>query len=217
VTVIPAKENPLPFAETLLHSHPISDALDRCAYDRCVLLTGAAGSLKGIFTGLLFAKRKRQIIYVAPDVQSALNVWNDASLLVGENELVYIGERHTQKRSAVETLENNFAENADTLRTLLEEPVKLVVTDAETFLTAFPSQKEIRENSVHLERFASMKQEELIKRLAFGHASLAVSSSRAKKSPCAAASSTSSLSVSAIRYASSSSAMRSIQYASSIR
>lgn len=163
-----ARHQPQPFIQKIRDSRFISDALHSCITQQKTYLSGLDGSLKGIFAALLFEKKKAQIIYIAPDVTSAHNVWNDAAVVLREEHIVFIGDRHPQKNSAIQMLDNTFAGNADTLRSLLEEPNKLVITDVDAFLTAFPSQKDIRENSIHLERFASMKQDDLIKRFAYG-------------------------------------------------
>lgn len=117
---------------------------------------------------MLFTKRGKQFIYIAPDAYTAHQVWNDVSLVLGDDRVLLIGEPHKHKHAAKISVENLFAENADLLRSLLEEPVRFVVTDADSLLKAFPTQKHLRENSLQLARRSSMRQDDLVKRIAYG-------------------------------------------------
>ncbi len=133
-----------------------------------VALHGVAGALKGLLPALLFRKTRRQIIVICNDTDSALDTWNDALLLLGEEQTVFIGDRYTHSQKTVRHIDNTFAENADLLRSLNENPTRLIVTDSESLLQEYPSSEAIRENSLQIERLTMMKQDDLLKRLAFG-------------------------------------------------
>ncbi len=147
---------------------PILQAIDAWESEKEVAIAGLAGSLKGIFPAMAHQRFGRQTIAVAPDGEAAMHAWNDAAALLGEEKVIFLGERHPRKHVNIRTLDSTFAENADVLRSMVVDPLKMVVTDAETLLLTFPSKAEIREQSVTLERRALMKQEELVKRLAYG-------------------------------------------------
>ncbi|MCB2206384.1 transcription-repair coupling factor [bacterium] len=134
----------------------------------CLQLHGVHGSLKGILLAELFTRAERQIVVVAPDAAAAQELWNDCTLLLDEQRVLYIGERYSRMQKKIRNISSTFAENADALRSLTEQPVRLVLTDIHTVAQEFPSVKDIREQSVHLARGDTIPQLELIKRVAFG-------------------------------------------------
>ncbi|MBE0644391.1 MAG: hypothetical protein IH600_09960, partial [Bacteroidetes bacterium] len=134
----------------------------------CLQLRGVHGALKGILLAKLFERSGRQLVLIAPDAEAAQEVWNDASLLLGEERALYIGDRYSRVQKRIRNIASTFAENADALRSLTDEPLRLVVTDIRTVGQEFPSVRDIREQSVHLALGAGMEQLELIKRLSFG-------------------------------------------------
>ncbi|MDT8325457.1 MAG: hypothetical protein RRA94_15190, partial [Bacteroidota bacterium] len=144
----------------------IADALP--VQGACLQLRGVHGSLKGILLAELFTRSGRQLIVVAPDANAAQEVWNDCSLLLGEESVLFIGERYSRMQKNIRNISSTFAENADALRALTEQPLRLVVTDIHTVAQEYPSVRDIREQSVHLSRGDSFPQLELIKRVAFG-------------------------------------------------
>ncbi len=133
-----------------------------------VQLRGAHGSLKGILFAGLFRKIKRQMIVICPDPQAAQELLGDVEILLGEPEVLYIGERFSQLQKTIRNISSTFAENADALRSLAEQPVRIVVTDIQSVATDFPSVASIREHSVHLQPGMTTRQADLVKSLAFG-------------------------------------------------
>jgi transcription-repair coupling factor (superfamily II helicase) len=144
----------------------IADALP--APGACLQLRGVHGSLKGILLARLHERCARQLVLIAPDADAAQELWSDISLLLGEERALYIGERYSRMQKKIRNIASTFAENADALRSLTEEPLRLVVTDIRTVAQEFPSVRDIREQSVHLALGTGIEQLELIKRLSFG-------------------------------------------------
>ena len=134
----------------------------------CLQLRGVHGSLKGILLARLHERCARQIVLIADDAEAAQEAWSDIALLLGEERALYIGERYSRTQRKIRNLASTFAENADALRSLTEEPVRFVVTDIHTVAVEFPSVRDIREQSVHLTLGSGIEQLELIKRLSFG-------------------------------------------------
>jgi transcription-repair coupling factor (superfamily II helicase) len=132
-----------------------------------IYVKGLSGSLAGVFASQWHKRHERQLVVISHDNDLALEIWSDVSLLLGEERTVYVG---AQRRGAIDSrsLDNEFAEHADVLRNIAQSPARVVVTDAETYVRDFPSVQEISEQSVRLDRFASFKQDELVKRLAYG-------------------------------------------------
>ncbi len=87
--------------------------------------------------------------------------------MLGEERTVYVGA-HRRGTHDNRSFENEFAEHADVLRSIAQNPNRVVVTDAETYVRDFPSAEEITQQSVRLDRFSSFKQDDLVKRLAYG-------------------------------------------------
>jgi transcription-repair coupling factor (superfamily II helicase) len=159
---------PLPFIGAVRNAKVVTEFLQRAHDSKDNLsLQGMAGALKGLVPALLHKQEQRQIVIICNDTASALDAWNDASLLLGEDRTVFIGERSTNSQ-LTKTIDNTFAENADLLRSLTEDPKRLIVTDVDSLAMEYPSTESIKENSLHIERFMTMKQDELLKRLAFG-------------------------------------------------
>jgi transcription-repair coupling factor (superfamily II helicase) len=133
-----------------------------------VSVSGLAGSLKGLFAGMLFAKRKQQLVFVAADEVSANNIWNDALQLLPEEQVLLIGDQFTHTHTAMRSADSTLAVQAEQLRNLIADPVRLAVTDSMTFVQRFPSVKEVSSASVTIRRYDAMKQEDLVSRLAYG-------------------------------------------------
>ncbi len=157
------------FLDTL-RSADVFGTLTHALPDRggCLQLRGVHGSLKGIALTELFLRGGRQLVVVAPDANAAQEVWNDCSLLLGDQEVLFIGERYSRMQKKIRNISSTFAENADALRSLTEQPLRLVVTDIHTVAQEYPSVGDIREQSIHLNRGDTYPQLELIKRVAFG-------------------------------------------------
>ncbi|MBR9976709.1 MAG: transcription-repair coupling factor [Bacteroidetes bacterium] len=134
----------------------------------CVQLRGMHGSLKSILLAELFTRGDRQFVLIAPDAQNAQERWSDLSLLLGDEDVLYIGERYSRMQKTIRNITSTFAENADALRSLTDTPHRFVVTDIRTVTREFPSVKDIRAQSVHLKPGPCIPQLELIKRLSFG-------------------------------------------------
>ncbi|MDX9759478.1 MAG: transcription-repair coupling factor [Bacteroidota bacterium] len=134
----------------------------------CLQLRGLHGSLKGILLARLHERMARQVIYIAADTEAAQEAWSDIALLLGEERALYIGDRYSRVQKKIRNIESTFAENADALRSLTEDPVRFVVTDIRTVARDFPSVRDIREQSVHLRLGPGIEQLELVKRLSFG-------------------------------------------------
>ncbi len=134
----------------------------------CLQLRGVHGSLKAILLSKLYETAERQLVIISPDGSAAQEIWNDVVLLLGEERAHYIGERYSRVQKKIRNITSTFAENADALRSLTEEPQRMVITDMRTVLQEFPSVKDIRQQSVHLSKGESYPQQELIKRIAFG-------------------------------------------------
>ncbi len=133
-----------------------------------IQLRGAMGSFKSIVFAGVFRQLQRQVIVICPDVEAAQEIWSDAELLLGAGDVLYIGDRLSSMQKTIRNITSTFAENADALRSLTERPVRLVVTDVHTIGTQFPSVAAIREHSVHLHPGSAIRQEELVRSLAFG-------------------------------------------------
>ncbi|MFA6234018.1 MAG: hypothetical protein WC824_07490, partial [Bacteroidota bacterium] len=114
----------------------------------CVQLRGVHGSLKSILLARMFELSARQLVFIAADAEAAQEIWNDASLLLGEERALYIGERYSRVQKKIRNIASTFAENADALRSLTEEPLRFVVSDIRTVMQEFPSVRDIREQSV---------------------------------------------------------------------
>lgn len=134
----------------------------------CLQLQGIHGSLKSILLSRLFESQQRQLIILTPDSGTAQEIWNDVALLLGEERTLYIGERYSRMQKKIRNITSTFAENADALRSLTEEPLRVVITDMRTVLQEFPSVHDIRQQSVHLSKGEHFPQQDLIKSIAFG-------------------------------------------------
>jgi transcription-repair coupling factor (superfamily II helicase) len=131
------------------------------------ILRGVAGSLNGVLAAMHFAKHRAQTVIVCGDADTASDVWNDASLLIADEDLLFLGQTAAAARMTA-SLDNIFAEQADVLRSLTERPGRLLVTDAASALIEYPSARAIREHSIRLEFFMALRQEDFVKRLGFG-------------------------------------------------
>src|SRR5512143_2074162 len=116
---------PPPLLDTLSGYAPFLQALDAWQAEKEIHLTGLAGSLKGIFAAIAQRRFGRQTIAVASDGESAIHVWNDAAAILGEEKVIFLGERHPRKHVNIRTLDSTFAENADVLRSMVDDPSKL--------------------------------------------------------------------------------------------
>jgi transcription-repair coupling factor (superfamily II helicase) len=133
-----------------------------------VQLRGAAGSYISVVLAGCFSRIGRQLVVICPDAERAQEIWSDAELLLGAENVLFIGERFSPMQKAVRNISSSFAENADALRSLTEHARRFVVTDIHSVCTQFPSVGAIREQSVHLAPGSSMSQENLVRALAFG-------------------------------------------------
>lgn len=134
----------------------------------CLQLRGVYGSLKGILLAELYRRAAKQLVVIASDTAAAQELWNDVSLILGDAEVLYIGERYSRSQKQIRNITSTFAENADTLRFLTESPERVVITDIRTALQEFPSVQDIREQSTHIRSGQQIPQMELIRRVAYG-------------------------------------------------
>ncbi|HOJ05232.1 MAG TPA: transcription-repair coupling factor [Bacteroidota bacterium] len=144
----------------------LADALGSDA--RAVQVRGVHGGLKGILLASLFRRIGKQCVILCPDTHSALEVWNDVSVMLGEEDVLYIGEHLSTLQKKIRNISSTFAENADALRSLTERPLRVVVTDVDTLATEFPSVRAIREQSVSINAGLDFPQDNLVRALAFG-------------------------------------------------
>lgn len=134
----------------------------------CLQLRGVYGSLKGMLLSALFRRNARQLIVIAADTAAAQELWNDMSLILGDEQVLYIGERYSRTQKQIRRITSTFAENADTLRFLTESPERVVITDIRTALQEFPSVSDIREQSIRIRTGQQIPQMNLIRQVAFG-------------------------------------------------
>ncbi len=144
----------------------LADALNADA--RAVQVRGVHGGLKGILLASLFRRIGKQCVILCPDTHSALEVWNDVSVMLGEEDVLYIGEHLSTLQKKIRNISSTFAENADALRSLTDRPLRVVVTDIDTLATEFPSVRAIREQSVSINAGLDFPQDHLVRALAFG-------------------------------------------------
>ena len=159
----------LPFIAGLQQSDSVQELLSHIPErDEPRTVHGFVGGIRGLLAALYHQRHDRQTVLVCPDPKSAIDAINDARLLLGEQKAVFIGDRYTRSQKAVRTMDNSFAENADILRSLTEDPNRLIITDYDSLMMEFPASDTIKENSIRIERMTSMKQSELVKKIAFG-------------------------------------------------
>ncbi|MBN1448481.1 MAG: transcription-repair coupling factor, partial [Bacteroidetes bacterium] len=135
---------------------------------RCLQLHGVHGSLRGILLAELFRRTGRQLVVISADTATAQELWNDLSLILGDELVLYIGEHYSHTQRRIRNITSTFAENADTLRSLTETPARVVVTNIRTAVQEFPSVQDIREQSLHIARGQTFEQLQLIRRIAYG-------------------------------------------------
>ncbi|MBI5648420.1 MAG: transcription-repair coupling factor [Ignavibacteriae bacterium] len=160
---------PPPFLERLRRAEPVVRLLAaRPSPGAPQRLRGLAGSLPGLLAALYFREHATQVVLVCADGASARDAWNDAGLVLSDKELLFLAPRSAATNRQVASFDDHMAEQADVLRAVRENPVRLIVTDAESALSEAPSARALNEHSLTVEMYASLRQEELTRRLAFG-------------------------------------------------
>jgi len=90
------------------------------------------------------------------------------SLILAEEDILFLGQTAAAARTTA-SLDNIFAEQADVLRSLTENPGRLLVTDAASALVEYPSRpRDSRQLDTSRNSSMTLKQEDFVKRLAFG-------------------------------------------------
>ncbi|NOY06890.1 MAG: DEAD/DEAH box helicase, partial [Chlorobi bacterium] len=130
-----------------------------------VLISGLAGGMKGQFAARLLRDTQRQVIALAASPVEARELWTDASSVLGEEDVVYVGSEHPHVVKSLEALDSAFVENVENLRRLLGSPGKLVIMPQEMLLSHVPSPDELLNRTITVNTGDSLDMTGLVHRL----------------------------------------------------
>jgi len=158
----------LRFFDRIVRSSLVDDLLASLPDSgNCMEIRGANASSKGLLLAAMFKRLDRQFIVITADSRSGLAMWNDMSVVLDDENTLYIGERVTTQKSLYDDADG-VAENVHALRYLTERPRRALICDIDTVLTKFPAVQSIREQTLHLTPGTDLQREALIRKLAFG-------------------------------------------------
>src|SRR5687768_8077710 len=142
--------------------------LDALRERREVNVRSVAGSLRSTLAALIYQRTAEPILLIFEDRADADAVYADLVTLIGsEHTLLYQEEHHTAA-TVRDTLDAELVSLSDTLKTLSDDPLRIIVTDIETLAAPVPSAKNIAQNIVELRVGEGVGLEELARRLALG-------------------------------------------------
>ncbi len=133
-----------------------------------VHVKGLAGSLRSLMVALLYQRTAEPFVMVFEDRADADAAYADLVTLIGsEHTLLYQEEHHTAA-TLRDTLDAEVISLTDVLKSLSDDPHRVVVTDVETLSAAVPPPRNIVQNVIHLARGERIGFEDLYRRLALG-------------------------------------------------
>ncbi|MDH7516507.1 MAG: hypothetical protein QHI48_11610, partial [Bacteroidota bacterium] len=133
-----------------------------------IALTGLAGGLKGLVIGLYAQRLGRQVVFIGRETETVRDVWNDALLVLGPEDVMYAAEHGEIGRIEFAAFDDRPAERAEQLRGLAEQPRKLVVTQPSSAFAAVPSSEELVEHAIRVAAGSPLNREETVRRLTLG-------------------------------------------------
>lgn len=127
-----------------------------------------AGSLRSTLVALLYQRTAEPFLLVFEDRSDADAVYADLVTLIGtEHTLLYQEEHHTAA-TVRDTLDAELVSLSDALKTLSDDPLRIIVTDVETLAAPVPSAGNIAKSIVELRVGEHVVLEDLARKLALG-------------------------------------------------
>ena len=126
-----------------------------------VTVTGYAGSLPAFIAAGIRERRGCQVLYVAPDAETAAQVRDDLSLVIGaEGVRLFTGSAGAHGRSV-----ESGVQDVQALRSLGERPDAVVVTSPAGLATPLPPASGLRASAIELRAGAAADFEALVRAL----------------------------------------------------
>ncbi|MBC8145361.1 MAG: DEAD/DEAH box helicase, partial [bacterium] len=127
-----------------------------------------AGSLRSTLVALLYQRTAEPFLLVFEDRADADAVYADLVTLIGNDHTLLYQEEHHTAATVRDTLDAELVSLSDALKTLSDDPLRIIVTDIETLSAPVPSAGNIAKAIVELRVGERVGLEDLARKLALG-------------------------------------------------
>ncbi len=146
----------------------MSSLLEATRTGRETRVTGLAGSLRSAAVALLYQRSGEPFVMIFEDRADADSAFADLVTLIGSDHvLLYQGDHHTAA-TLRDTLDAEVISLTEALKSLADNPNRVIVTDVESLGERVPQQQNITSSVIELRRGERIGFEDLAKHLALG-------------------------------------------------
>jgi len=131
-------------------------------------VTGLAGSLRSAMAALLHQRTGEPLLLIFEDRGDADAAYADLVTLIGSDHALLYQEEHHSSATLRDTLDAEVISLTDTLKSIADNPDRVIVTDVETLAEHVPAAAKIAGSVIELKRGDRVGFEDLARRLALG-------------------------------------------------
>jgi transcription-repair coupling factor (superfamily II helicase) len=142
--------------------------LDRLRNAREIRIKAMAGSLRALLVALLHQRTGEPLLIVFEDRADADEAYADLVTILGDEHTLLYQEEHHTAATLRDTVDAEVISLTDALKSLADNPDRVIVTDVETLGEHVPPPRSISGSVVELRRGERVGFEDLARRLALG-------------------------------------------------
>ncbi len=142
--------------------------LDSVRTNRHTHLRAAAGSLRSVIVSLLYQRTGDPLVMAFEDRADADAAYADLITLLGSEHVLLYQEEHHTAATVSDTLDAEVISLTDTLKSISDDPHRVIVTDVETLAERVPTAANISRNILELQTGDRAGFEDLGRKLALG-------------------------------------------------
>lgn len=149
-------------------SQLVNALLTNLKEDRRAYVTSLAGSLRSLTAALIYQRTGEPMLMVFEDRADADAAFADLMMILGNDHVLLYQEEHHTAATISDTLDAEVISLTDALKSLSDDPNRVIVTDVETLGERVPTAGNISGNVIEIRRGERMGFEGLTMKLALG-------------------------------------------------